>query len=128
MMNRKIQFHYTSSNPGRLDRVLHQHLPLYSRRYLRKLILQGSVYVQRKRVHKQSFEIAASEKVTIIVFPYNGAEIDRLTSTVDWASRVLYRDDHLVAINKPCGIPTAPTRESAIHNVYHYARQQQRNC
>ncbi len=122
-MGKRFVLNYQGEQPERLDKVLARELPQFSRRELRRLILQGSVYVNRKRVRKQSFQISAGKPVRIIVYPFDGSTFDALAAKIDWHSRVLYRDEHLLALNKPAGIPTAPVLESAVHNVYAYAQQ-----
>lgn len=44
----------------------------------------------------------------------------RAAAPVDWAARLLYEDESLVVVDKPCGIPSTPgggSSESALHSV-----------
>ncbi|RMG32052.1 MAG: RluA family pseudouridine synthase [Methanobacteriota archaeon] len=120
---KRIVINYQNEQPERLDKALSRELPQFSRRELRKWILQGSVYLGKKRIRKQSYQLPAGQSLRIVLYPFDGASLDALAAKIAWPSRVLYRDDHLLAIDKPAGIPTAPTRESALHHVYAYAQQ-----
>ena len=114
------RFTYKGKEPQRLDKVLQQQLPQFSRRYLRRLIDQGSVYVDNKRVRKQSKILIPDRTYQIQVYNYDGSAVDAIARTVEWEKCIIYRDENLLVVNKPSGIPSAPTRESAIHNVYAY--------
>ncbi|NOX38462.1 MAG: RluA family pseudouridine synthase [Calditrichaeota bacterium] len=119
-MLKELKVTIQSPNHERLDKALHKALPHFSRRYLRRLIEQGSVYLNNKRIRKQSKILVPHQEYTVHIYDYDGSDIDALASTIHWEDRILYRDEHLLAVNKPSGIPSAPTRESAVHNVYAY--------
>lgn len=36
---------------------------------------------------------------------------------VDWKSRVLYVNQHMVVVHKPRGVPSIPTRDNEVENV-----------
>ncbi len=122
-MEKPLKVTIQSPNPERLDKALHKALPHLSRRHLRRLIEQGSVYLNNKRVRKQSKMLIPSQAYTVQIYDYDGSDIDALAREVCWEDRILYRDDHLLAVNKPAGIPSAPTRESAVHNLYAYLKK-----
>ncbi len=104
----------------RLDKLLPEIFPQFSRRRLRGLILQGSVYLDKRRIRKLSYQVLPTTGLPVTVFDFSGEAIDDIAEKVQWGKLLLLSDENILAINKPPGIPSAPTRESAIHNVYHY--------
>lgn len=88
---------------GRIDRYISRHLPHLSRSYVQKLIEDGLVLVQGRRV-RSSFEPHTGDVVTI-EFPAPAAsEIQPLYIPLD----IIYEDDDLLVINKPAGITVHP--------------------
>lgn len=104
----------------RLDKLLPAVFPQLSRRRIRALIAQGSVYVDKRRIRKLSYQVTAGVAIPVTIYDFAGEEIDEIADNVNWDELILFHDESLAVINKPAGIPSAPTRESAIHNVYHY--------
>ncbi len=119
-MLKELKVTIQSPNHERLDKALHRALPHFSRRHLRRLIEQGSVYLNNKRIRKQSKILVPNQQYVVHIYDYDGRDIETRARSVHWKDCILYQDDHLLAINKPSGIPSAPTRESAIHHVYAY--------
>lgn len=104
----------------RLDKLLPAVFPQFSRRRIRALISQGSVYIDKRRIRKLSYQVLPGKELPVTIYDFAGEAIDGIAQKVTWSDLVLQRDENIVAINKPAGIPSAPTRESAIHNIYHY--------
>jgi 23S rRNA pseudouridine1911/1915/1917 synthase len=79
----------------RLDAFLAARLPLYSRVQLRKVINAAAVLVQGRRT-KAAFRLSAGQAVTISLpeLPRSGPAPENIPI------RVLYEDEHLIAINK----------------------------
>lgn len=107
--------------PTRLDKLIFTHSPQFSRRFIKKLIHQGSVFVNGKRVRKSSYQVFPP--VVIQIYVEDNQEIEDVGHQVHWPHLIIYQDTYLIAVNKPAGIPTAPTRDSAIHNVYSFLRK-----
>lgn len=107
--------------PTRLDKVIFHHHPQFSRRYIKRLIHRGSVFVDGKRVRKSSYQVVPP--VIIQIYIKDNQDIENIGHQIHWSHLVVYQDDHLIALNKPAGIPTAPTRDSAIHNVYFFLQE-----
>lgn len=125
MLN-KLKLKTTSDHNGkRLDQILAEWLPTalsrpVSKAKARKLIVAGAVYLNRKRVRIASKNI------------FKGAEIeawvdveklfsDNPSTDVPFSmtnENILYEDAHLIAINKPSGLPTQPALEEARSNLF----------
>lgn len=97
-----IEFTVPQGSAGeRLDRVLGAQ-PGFSRSLARKLIDAGAVFVQGARTRQASRPLGAGERVKA---PTGLPPLPE----VDLGPRVLYRDRHLLLVDKPAGVPSAPT-------------------
>lgn len=87
----------------RLDRFVPEQTDELSRTLLRKVIDLGGVHVDGRRVRKCSLALAAGSAVEVYI---DGLGMDpfRLEE-----GHVLFRDRHLLAVDKPAGIETQPT-------------------
>ncbi len=98
----------------RLDHALSERLAI-SRARARALILQGAVYLNRKRVRIASKELRTGATIEI-----HGA-IDAPAPQKAWelsAGQILSEDGDWIAINKPAGVPTQPTLDKARGNLF----------
>lgn len=87
----------------RLDSLLCQRFPKYSRSYFQFLIKQGYVLINGKSVKKrEKLQPGDAVEVAFQVTP----EIDVTPEAIDL--EVLYEDEHLIAINKPAGMVVHP--------------------
>lgn len=89
---------------ARLDRVLADLFPEFSRSYLARLISEGHVRIDTKLAAKASQRVAEGQRIEIEVPP-------PLPSTVesqDLPLHVLYEDADLVVIDKPAGLVVHP--------------------
>ncbi|MGH1361935.1 MAG: RluA family pseudouridine synthase [Calditrichia bacterium] len=120
MLKKIERFKLLPVKSERLDALLPAMLPEYSRRFLRALILQGGVYVDKKRVRKQGYMVRANRSVHIKIYIFDGSTIEALAKKVLWQDTILHQANSFVAVNKPSGIPTAPTESSSVHNLYAY--------
>lgn len=87
----------------RLDQAIAARFPDISRRKARELIAQKRVLVNERRVAVASREVADSDRVIIVD---EMPEIPVIASTDDW-----------IAIDKPAGMPTQPTRDRKIRSA-----------
>ncbi len=110
-----------SSAPDRLDRLIARYYSRLSRREIKRLIVRGAVYVNRRRIRQASYQIFPP--AVIQIFIKNNLQIEHIAEQIHWPSRILFHDAHLIVVDKPAGIPTAPTRDSVVHNVYSYLQQ-----
>lgn len=107
-------------SPLRLDLLIASYSH-FSRRQAKKLINQGSVFISNRRIRRVSRLYTGPLKIEI--FPGNQDSIEEKAQQIHWQNLILFQDSDLLAINKPAGIPTAPTPNSAIHNVYNYLKR-----
>lgn len=96
----------------RLDRYLRRLFPHLSQGRIEKMCRTGEVRVDKGRA-KSSTRVEVGQIVRIPPLPEPGEvssnPVNRALSPADSKliqSTVLYRDDHLIAINKPPGLPT----------------------
>jgi 23S rRNA pseudouridine1911/1915/1917 synthase len=83
---------------ARLEAFLGAALPGLSRRFLRRVIASGAVRVNGRRAAK-GLRLRAGDRVTLPALPR------RLAPEPDLAVPVLHEDAHLVALDKPAGMP-----------------------
>lgn len=91
----------------RLDRVLAALLPDTSRGAARRLIADGRVFVDGRRCRVASRSVHAGN--VLHVAPESAAA----PVAAPMAVAILHEDDELIAIDKPCGMASAPTRTAA---------------
>lgn len=95
----------------RLDRWFRRHFPDLAHGKLEKLLRKGEVRVDGSRV-KSNFRLEAGQNVRVPPLPKSGGERSLqpsrpMVSESDAASlrhMVIYRDDEVLAINKPAGL------------------------
>lgn len=81
----------------RLDQAVAARFPELSRRKARELVSLGRVFVNDRPVRVASREVSDADRVTVAA--EEPPEIDAIRETADW-----------IAVNKPAGIATQPTR------------------
>lgn len=122
----RIRLQARASDSGlRLDQFLAARLPEalgqpLSRARVRKLIVAGAVYLNGRRVRIASKTLVANARVDACV------DREKLLSGSPATDRpfemtgadILYEDDHLIAVNKPAGLPTQPTLDEARDNLF----------
>jgi 23S rRNA pseudouridine1911/1915/1917 synthase len=108
----------------RLDQVLARRIAGMSRRKARVLVDIGGVFVDKARVKVASRPM----KVGQVIEAHLGGALDRATGEVGAAARdrdaaelppyaIVHEDDHVVVVDKPPGLVTAPTPESDRGNL-----------
>jgi 23S rRNA pseudouridine1911/1915/1917 synthase len=114
-MGRKLRLRVPPGRPPeRLDLLMAQLAPDLSRRAARRLIGQGSVFVNGKRVQVHSRRIQAGALITV--------ERADDAPPPDVPVHVLFRDADAVVVNKPSLVPTEPTRQAAAGTMAHALR------
>ena len=94
----------------RIDQVLAQLFPDMSRRAARRHLSDGRVFVNGRRVRTQGRPVVAGAELR--VEPAGAAGGDGgtpVTQKID----VLWQRDDLIAISKPSGLPSEPTRQGS---------------
>ncbi|PHQ97806.1 MAG: RNA pseudouridine synthase [Marinosulfonomonas sp.] len=95
----------------RLDRWFRRHFPHVGQGRVEKLCRKGEIRVDGGRV-KASTRVSPGQEIRVPPLPDNAAPKHAPKTTVSDAdaemirSCVLYRDDHLIVINKPAGLPS----------------------
>jgi 23S rRNA pseudouridine1911/1915/1917 synthase len=87
----------------RLDIFIPSCDEMFSRTLVRKVVNLGGVHVGGKRVRRCSLPVREGEKIELFL---DGQPLD-IFSLQD--EQVLFRDEFLIAINKPPGVETNPT-------------------
>jgi 23S rRNA pseudouridine1911/1915/1917 synthase len=121
----KIEFVALADDEGRrLDQVLAQRIPGLSRRRARVLLDIGGVFVNGVRVKIAGRPVQAGQTI----LAHLGGALQRATNEVGQAARerdaallprftVVHQDEHIVVVDKPAGLLTAPTPESDRNNL-----------
>ncbi len=117
----KLQFEVKPSEDGqRLDQVLALYWSGISKSKVRKLIVAGAVYLNRKRIRIASRSLQKGSRIEVFVdykkLEDEGPSRDR--SFTMSAAAILYEDESLIVVNKPAGLPTQPTLDEARDNLY----------
>ena len=94
-----------NASPDRLDKTIFYYYPQFSRRYIKSLIDRGSIFVNRKRIRRSSYQITPA--ATIKIFIKDNQEIENKGHQIHWFHLIIYKDEQLITVNKPAGIPTA---------------------
>ena len=91
----------------RLDQVVPRHVAGLSRRKARAVIDLGGVFVDRARVKVAGRPVRAGQHIEVNV----GGALTR-TEPAPTAPPPVHVDDHVIVVDKPAGLVTAPTPES----------------
>jgi 23S rRNA pseudouridine1911/1915/1917 synthase len=89
----------------RLDRALADLVPEFSRNYLQQLIALGGVSVNAKVIEKASFKVKVADIGEIELRPTPQSQAFQAESL---PLDLVYRDEHLLVINKPAGMVVHP--------------------
>lgn len=95
------EFVVRGTAPERLDRAIAAGLPGLSRGEARRRIAAGAVFVNGRRCRIASREVREGDRIRVAEAPYGGGSGDL---------SILFEDEHVIAIDKPAGVPAAPTR------------------
>jgi 23S rRNA pseudouridine1911/1915/1917 synthase len=113
----ETRFVVLPEDDGRLDRVLARHFPHASRRLLAELFAEGAVRVNGKRAKKGDHAVPGAE-VSVARQPTTLQDLAPI-GDLDAAARlsVLYRDETVVIVAKPGGMPSQPQRIGEVGTV-----------
>ena len=99
------QFQITSDYYGqRLDQVLVELLPEYSRSRLQQWIKQGNILLDGKKVLKPKNKVCGGETLQITIEQEQQGEWEAENIPLD----IIYEDDSILVINKPVGLVVHP--------------------
>ena len=114
-MSTKTSFVVAPDDAGlRLDQVIPKHVPGLSRRKARAVIDLGGVFVDRARVKVAGRPVKPGQTIEVNI---GGAlerskDASRQSSEVALQPRLVHLDEHIIVVDKPAGLVTAPTPES----------------
>lgn len=112
-INRK-EFMVKSDQPSmRIDLFLASVIPDLSRRKIRQILDVGGCYVNNKRMHIASRQVHAGDKVRV-EYSLDGLKKYRQKMFRLSSSDILYDAHHVIAINKPPGLPSQATRDQDV--------------
>ncbi|MGP1947302.1 MAG: 23S rRNA pseudouridine(1911/1915/1917) synthase RluD [Arsenophonus sp. NC-PG7-MAG3] len=105
----------------RLDQALSELFPDYSRSQIKKWILDKRVYVNGKIINRPKEKVFGNEQIDIDVL----LEEDMHWQPQNIPLNIVYEDDEIIVINKPCDLvvhPGAGNLDGTILNalLYHY--------
>ncbi|WP_299146816.1 RluA family pseudouridine synthase [uncultured Tateyamaria sp.] len=94
----------------RFDRWMKRRFPQVSQGMIEKMCRKGEVRVEGGRV-KSNTRVEEGQQVRVPPLPDRPAPVVTRTTVSDADAKmiqscVIYRDDHIIAINKPAGLPT----------------------
>ncbi len=111
-MSTKTTFEVQPDDAGlRLDQVIPKHVAGLSRRKARAVIDLGGVFVDRARVKVASRPVRPGQVIEVHI----GGALERAKAQDGQPTlepRVVHADDHVIVVDKPAGLVTAPTPES----------------
>jgi 23S rRNA pseudouridine1911/1915/1917 synthase len=104
----KTKFEVAADDAGlRLDQVIPKHVAGLSRRKARAVIDLGGVFVDKTRVKVAGRIVRPGQSIEVNV----GGAIGRAGET-PLAPKIVHVDEHIIIVDKPAGLVTAPTPES----------------
>lgn len=98
-----VEFRMEEGAPERIDKLLSLQLSDFSRSYLQKLIREGAVLVNQKRV-KANYKVNPQDLVQVSVPEPEQPDICPEEIPLD----ILYEDEELLVVNKPKGMVVHP--------------------
>lgn len=109
-MTAKYRFEVLADEAGlRLDQVIPRHVAGLSRRKARAVIDTGGVFVDRARVKVAGRPVKPGQTIELTI----GGAVDRGSGRAPGpAPRIVHADEHVIVVDKPAGLVTAPTPES----------------
>ncbi len=90
--------------PIRIDRYLSLVWQDLSRSRLQKLIEEGHVAINHKKITDKKTTIKTNDRITLVLPPTQS--LDLLPQSIPLS--ILYEDDHLLVVNKPVGLVVHP--------------------
>ena len=126
-MTTKTTFEVAPDDAGlRLDQVIPKHVPGLSRRKARAVIDLGGVFVDRARVKVAGRPVRPGQVIEVNI---GGAlerakEVKQDRSEPALTPRIVYSDDHVIVVDKPAGLVTAPTPEADRGDLFDQLKHQ----
>lgn len=100
-------------NDMRIDLFLAAMMPALSRRKIRGILDVGGCYVNNKRMHIASRQVRGGDKVRV-EFSLQGLSKAKQKKFELEDSAIIFDDQHVLAMNKPPGLPSQATRDQDV--------------
>lgn len=113
------EFACPPGHDDRLDRTIAALLPDISRTRARKLIDAGSVFIRGRRCRVSSRVVRAGDRIRV--------EVEHTPTVAHSPLAILFDDEHLIAVDKPHGMASAPTQQASAGTALESLRLQGRN-
>lgn len=121
-MNQKpknLRFQFKGGGDTRLDKFLAEQTVIGSRAHARALIAEGLVLINKKRCRISSRILFSGAVVEVQAAPGAAPASERQEGLHDFdLERILFEDAHLVAVDKPWGLPAQATRDPRRDHLY----------
>jgi len=118
--SRLLQFTYRGEGQERLDKILVQNLPDFSRARLQAWIKEGLVKVNGRVVTKAGFAVGPNHQIEITLPPPQPSRLQPEAMPLD----ILFENNDVMVINKPAGVVVHPSPGHAqgtlVHGVLAY--------
>jgi 23S rRNA pseudouridine1911/1915/1917 synthase len=98
----------------RLDKLLSQRYPHYSRTYFQTLIEKGAVLINKEKIKKRMVPRVGDEIQIYFELPEK-IQLEPENIPLD----ILFEDDHIVVVNKPAGMVVHPGAGNYQHTFVH---------
>ena len=100
-----IQFITLSNHSGqRIDKLLSLIYPEYSRSYVKKLILQGALFIDSVNVNDVSIKVQKNQIIKLVI----PKAVKVINKAENIPLDILFEDDYLLVINKKAGMVVHP--------------------
>lgn len=110
-----MRHRFTAKYSGQLDKLIAKQTPL-SRNHGRKILEAGGVRVDGQVTTFATHTVPKGAVVEVRVASTTNKSLD---------FEVCHRDDAIIVINKPAGVPTQATRQDRNHNIYAQLQSQE---
>jgi 23S rRNA pseudouridine1911/1915/1917 synthase len=94
---------FTNEQPGRLDQIVSSYLEK-PRNQIEQLIKEHGIVVDKRVIRKSGLKLKGGEYLEIMLPAARQTEVQ----VVDFDLPVLYEDDDILVVNKPCGLVVHP--------------------
>lgn len=95
---------FVALHTGRLDKIVEEKFPEFSRSYIQKLIKEGYVSVNGKTVEKPSHKVKENDLVEVREKPEEVLAVEK----EDKPLKIVYEDKYLLVIDKEAGLTVHP--------------------
>ncbi|MBE6390119.1 MAG: RluA family pseudouridine synthase [Lentisphaerae bacterium] len=110
----KKKHEFTAGQTGRLDKIIAENLPDYSRTFLQNIIKSGAVTVNGSIVTQPRLTVKSGDVITLEIAVVSG---ETVISAEPFEFDILFEDTDFLVINKPAGVVVHPAPGNFEHTV-----------